>query len=67
RLYAAEHDGKLPATLEEISMPLPADPFTGKPFIYKVDDQTATIKGSPPKGMETTAVYNVRYVVTIKK
>jgi hypothetical protein len=67
RLYAAEHDGKLPATLEEISMPLPADPFTGKPLIYKVEDQTATIKGSPPKGMEAVAVYNVRYVVTIKK
>jgi hypothetical protein len=67
RLYAAEHDGKLPATLEDVGLPLPPDPFTGKPFIYKVEDQTATIKGTPPKGMETTAIFNVKYVVTIKK
>jgi hypothetical protein len=67
RLYAAEHDGKLPATLEDVGLPLPPDPVTGKAFIYKVEDQTATIKGTPPKGMETIAVYNVKYVVTIKK
>jgi hypothetical protein len=67
RLYAADHDGKLPATLEDVGLPLPPDPVTGKPFIYKIEDQTATIRGTPPKGMETIAVYNVKYVVTINK
>ena len=34
RLYAAEHDGKLPARLADIKVPLPVDPFTGKAFLY---------------------------------
>ena len=46
RLYAAEHDGKLPAKLSDISVPLPVDPVTGKPFAYAVDGATAHIRGS---------------------
>ena len=34
RLYAAAHDGKLPAKPADISLPLPLDPVTGKPFDY---------------------------------
>ena len=45
RMYAAEHDGKLPAKLSDISVPLPIDPFTGKPFVYAVDGATAHIRG----------------------
>ena len=37
RMYAAEHDGKLPAKLSDFSVPLPIDPVTGKPFDYAVD------------------------------
>ena len=33
RLYAAAHDGKLPATLDDIKeVPIPLNPMTGKPF-----------------------------------
>jgi len=67
RLYAAEHDGKLPASLNDITVPLPVDPFTGQPFRYHVDGLMAEIRGSPPRGESNTAAYNVRYVVTIKK
>ncbi len=67
RLYAAEHDGKLPKQLGDVKVPLPVDPFTGKPFVYKLEGQTAVIRGSPPKGEEATPAYNVRYEVTIKK
>lgn len=67
RLYAADHDGKLPAHLSDISLPLPVDPFTGKAFVYDVDGQTAVVRGTPPKGEEKTAAYNVRYEVTIRK
>ena len=45
RLYAAEHDGKLPAKLSDISVPLPVDPVTGKPFVYAVEGTTAHIRG----------------------
>jgi hypothetical protein len=67
RLYAAEHDGKVPAKLADVKLPLPVDPFTGKPFLYKVEGSTAIIKGSPPKGETKNAAYNVQYEVTIKK
>ncbi len=37
RLYAAGHDGKFPNKPGDIGVPLPADPFTGKPFGYTLD------------------------------
>jgi hypothetical protein len=67
RLYAAEHDGKLPASLNDIGQPLPADPFTGQPFHYSIDGPLAEVRGSPPRGDATTAAYNVRYVVSLRK
>jgi hypothetical protein len=67
RMYAADHDGKLPAKLDDVKLPLPVDPFTGKPFSYEFDGTTAIVKGTAPKGEETNAAYNVRYAVTIKK
>lgn len=60
RMYAAEHDGKLPSKLDDIRVPLPVDPATGKPFTYKVDGKTAHLHGEP-LGVE------VRYEVTIGK
>jgi hypothetical protein len=67
RLYAAEHDGKLPAKLSEISLPLPIDPVTGKPFAYQLDGKTATIQGTAPRSVGKTPGVRVRYEVTIKK
>ncbi len=60
RMYAAEHDGKLPAKLDDIRLPLPVDPATGKPFTYKLDGKTAHLQGEP-------LVVRVRYEVTIGK
>jgi hypothetical protein len=35
RLYAADHDGKLPDNLKDITeVPVPLDPFGGEPFFY---------------------------------
>jgi hypothetical protein len=67
RLYAAEHDGKLPARLADVKVPLPVDPFTGKAFHYQLDGATATLRGSPPRGEEKAPWFNPRYVVTIRK
>ena len=67
RQYAADHDGNLPAKLEDVDLPLPVDPFTGKAFLYEVSGPTAIIKGSPSKGDEMNPAFNLRYVVTIKK
>ncbi|HEY7423464.1 MAG TPA: hypothetical protein VH682_04410 [Gemmataceae bacterium] len=67
RLYAAEHDGKLPEKLADIAVPLPHDPFTGKPFVYKREGTTAHLRGSPPRGEEKNPTYNVRYEIAIQK
>ena len=39
RMHAAEHNGELPLSLEDLS-PVPAlpDPYTGKAFVYQVED-----------------------------
>jgi hypothetical protein len=67
RLYAAAHEGKLPAKLADVGVPLPLDPFTGKPFRYEVKDDIAHVRGSPPKGDEKSAVYNIHYEITIRR
>ena len=51
RLHAAEHDGKLPANLPDVTVPLSDDPFTGKPFHYVLDGNTAHLRHTPPSGM----------------
>jgi hypothetical protein len=67
RLYAAAHDGKLPATLADVPVPLPVDPMTGQAFIYALKDGVASVRGTPPAGMEKRAPFNVRYEVRIAK
>jgi len=67
RLYAAEHDGRLPAKLSEISVPLPDDPFTGKPFRYEVTGRTAHLRGTPRLSMERDPPYHIHYEVTVQK
>ena len=38
RMFASDHDGKLPKTLDEITaVPVPNNPATGKPFKYRLE------------------------------
>jgi hypothetical protein len=67
RLYAADHDGRLPETLAEVSVPLPVDPFTGKPFRYELQEGIGHLRGSPPPGGEKQPGYNIHYVITVQK
>jgi hypothetical protein len=66
RLHAAEHGGTLPGSLEEIVLPLPVDPITGRPFPYKLDGDTGAVQGTPPPG-QVGPVWKVRYELTIRK
>jgi hypothetical protein len=66
RLYAAEHNGTLPAKLSDVTVPLPDDPFTGRPFRYEVNGTSAHLRGSPPPGMEKDPAFNVHYEVTLQ-
>jgi hypothetical protein len=67
RLYAAGHDGKLPAKLADLSVPLPVDPVTGKSFTYTLEEKTAHLRGGVLQGEEKTADDNVHYQVAIQK
>jgi hypothetical protein len=65
RMYAAAHDGKFPAGLEDLSVPVPIDPIHGKPFDYKLEGDSAVLRASSPVGFEAAA--SLHYIVTIKK
>ncbi len=67
RMYAAEHDGAFPAKLSDVSVPLPEDPFTGKPFRYELTGGTAHIRGTPPGENQKDPLFNIHYEVTIQK
>ncbi|HVS36301.1 MAG TPA: hypothetical protein VMS17_12090 [Gemmataceae bacterium] len=54
RYYAMTHDGKPPASLADVKLPLPADPYTGEGFgkFYSVQaDGTAVFEVPPPPNM----------------
>lgn len=45
RIYGANHDGKLPERLEDITeVPIPVDPVTGLPFEYHRDGEIARLQ-----------------------
>jgi hypothetical protein len=67
RLYAAEHKGSLPAKLSDFSVPLPDDPFTGKPFRYELIGGTAQLRGSPPESEKNNPNYNLHFEVTLRQ
>jgi hypothetical protein len=67
RIYAAEHNGALPAALTEITVPLPDDPFTGKPFRYEKTGDTAHLRGSPPPDRQKEPPFNMHFEITIAK
>lgn len=60
RLYAHANKGALPAKLSDLTVPVPTDPVTGKPFEYELKDGEATLTGG--------AVLPARvYKLTVKK
>jgi hypothetical protein len=64
RLYAADHEGALPASLEAVTeVPVPDDPATGKPFAYKLDGSTATLSAPGPPGWESIPQFKIDYVL----
>ena len=59
--------GAFPAKLSDVSVPLPDDPFTGKPFCYEVNDGTAHLRSTPPEAMKKTPAFRLHYEITLKK
>jgi hypothetical protein len=67
RLYAAAHDGALPARLADLPVPLPADPATGGPFEYAADGATVRIRGAALPGAEADPGHATCYEITVRK
>jgi hypothetical protein len=68
RLYATAHGGKLPPTLADVKgVPVPADPYTGKPFAYRLANGAATLEGPPPAGEMANAGNALRYELVVEK
>jgi hypothetical protein len=66
RLYAHDHGGRFPASLDDVKLPLPPDPVTGKPFSYSVrDGGVAVLRGGNPTPGNDRG--NRVYEITIRK
>jgi hypothetical protein len=65
RLYAADHNGRLPDKLDDITqVPVPLDPVYGKPFIYYLVEGKAILESPAAKGMSQKDW--LRYEITLK-
>jgi hypothetical protein len=51
RMYASAHEGRLPPSLDELPVPAPLEPFTGKPVDYEFLGDHAVLNGHPLPGM----------------
>lgn len=49
RMHAARHDGRLPESLDEITaVPVPLNPLTGEPFVYRREGEAAVLEMPAP-------------------
>jgi hypothetical protein len=68
RAYAATHDGQLPAKLDDVKdAPIPADPVTGKAFVYKIADGKATLEAPDVPDEGRRHFDDLAYEITIKR
>ncbi len=52
RMHGAQSGGKLPESLQSLSVPAPADPFTGKPLLYELSGDKAILTGHRMPGIQ---------------
>ncbi len=65
RMYAADNDGNLPSKLDDIKqVPIPLNPATGKPFVYRLDGETAVLDLPLSDGIPN---YGRKYEIQIAK
>ena len=67
RLYAAVHDGKFPKELSTITeVPVPGDPVTQEPFVYRSTGSWAVLEAPAPEG--ATGKWDaIRYELSLKE
>ncbi|MEE8451549.1 MAG: hypothetical protein V3R99_06520 [Thermoguttaceae bacterium] len=52
RMYGATHQGELPSSLDDLPVPAPLEPFTGKPLDYQYHGKHAVLTGHKMPGMQ---------------
>jgi hypothetical protein len=52
RMHGAQSGGRLPDSLQSLSVPVPADPFTGKPLLYELSGDKAILTGHRMPGLQ---------------
>jgi hypothetical protein len=68
RLHAAARGGRPPATLAEVTaVPVPLDPYTGRPFEYAARPDGFTLTAPPPAGERARRENSVRFEVTFRR
>jgi hypothetical protein len=69
RNYAAGHGSRLPESLDKITeVPVPNDPFTGKPFHYELKDGVAALSAEGiPVSDPDREIACIRYHIQIRK
>ena len=66
RLYARTHNGKFPNALTDITrVPIPTDPVTKKPFVYRRTGSEAVLEAPAPKG--AIPEYAMQYKLILKE
>ena len=64
RMHAHAHDGKLPASLDEVKIvPVPHNPATGQPFAYRREGETAVLEGPMPR----LPILGVSYRIAVRR
>lgn len=68
RLHAAAHNGRPPVSLADVkAVPVPVDPYTGRPFEYTARPHGFTLTAPPPAGERANRVNNIRFEVTFRR
>ena len=64
RLYAGAHNGKFPNVLTDITqVPVPNDPVTKKPFVYRRTGSEGVLEGPAPKGGDAKEAINYKLIL----
>jgi hypothetical protein len=67
RLHAVT-TGRLPASLSEVrELPLPPDPFSGRPFEYRLEGDRALLSSAPVEGVPDIPGYKVSYEIRLRR
>jgi hypothetical protein len=67
RLFAAGHDGRLPASLKDVTeVPIPLDPVTNGPFEYDAHGDKAKLTAPLQDGDKTPPYERLSYDITLR-